>query len=103
MLSFVAVPAKQSLLLFLLTLAVVPSGNAAVITIKTSGGTYSPVTRRNVQAAWTAASCGDEIQIEAGSTVRTGAEVTQVQVNGIQGTITFPYVHDFVTGDFLRV
>ena len=75
----------------------------AIITVTQTGGTYSPVTRANVQAAFAAASCGDEIQIEAGSTVRTGASVSRFDIAGGIGTITFNYNHDFAAGEYMRV
>jgi hypothetical protein len=53
---------RLAILLFFL-----PAAPAAVLTVKTTGGTFSPVTRANIQAAFTAAACGDEIQIEAGT------------------------------------
>ena len=104
MLSYVAVPTKRLFGALLLSIVLISAVNAAVISVKQAGGTFSPVTRRNVVAAWNAASCGDEIQIEAGSIARTGAEVTQIVVTaGGNATITFPYAHDFITGDYLRM
>ncbi len=40
----------------------------AIITVLNSGGTYSPVNQANIQTALNAAACGDEIQIEGGTT-----------------------------------
>ena len=77
--------------------------SAAVITVTQTGGTFSPVTRANVQAALNAAACGDEIQIEAGSTVRTGASVARIDVVQGTATITFNYNHDFAVGEYMRV
>jgi len=52
-----------------LFLALLSSAPAAVLTVTTTGGTFSPVTRANLQAAFDAAACGDEIQIEAGTEI----------------------------------
>src|SRR5262245_18726504 len=47
--------------------ALLSVAQGAVLTVKSSGGTYSPVTQANIQAAIDAAGCGDEVQLEAGS------------------------------------
>ena len=57
--------------------------------------------RHTVQAAFDAAACGDEVQIEAGAIVRTGIDGEQVVINGSSMTVTAPYEHHFEVGDYL--
>ncbi len=79
------------------------SGPGGVIRITSEGGTLSPVNRENLQKGLDLAKCGDEIQIEAGAFVRTGAEVASIVFNGSTMTVTTSYSHDFVVGDKLKL
>ena len=89
--------------MFAMVLMQPASAFAAVITVTQSGGTFSPVTRTNVQSAFAAASCGDEVQIEAGTVLRTGAAISRIDVAGGIATVTFNYNHDFSVGEYMRI
>ena len=80
----------------------VPCLDGATLTVTSSNGTYSPVSRSNVQLAFNAAVCGDEIQIEAGSIARTGADVLTATISGTRLTATTPYDHNLPVGQYVR-
>ena len=77
--------------------------SAGTITVTNSGGTYSPVNRANLQRAFDSARCGDEIQIEAGSFVRTGGKIVNIVKAGSEATINFPYAHGLEVGEGFSV
>ena len=77
--------------------------SAGTITVTNSGGTYSPVNRANLQRALDAAQCGDEIQIEAGSFVRTGGKIINIVKSGSEATINFPYAHGLEVGEGINI
>ena len=79
-----------ALILAFLSIWTVRLGTAGIITITSIGGTFSPVTSSNLQKGFDLAKCGDEIQIEAGSILRTGAEVNEVVIDGSKMTIRTP-------------
>ena len=76
---------------------------AGTITVTNSGGTFSPVSRANLQRAFDAAQCGDEIQIEAGSFVRTGGKIVNIVKAGSEAIINFPYAHGFEVGEGINI
>ena len=92
-----------ALILAFLSIWTVRLGTAGIITITSIGGTFSPVTSSNLQKGFDLAKCGDEIQIEAGSILRTGAEVNEVVIDGSKMTIRTPYAHHFAVGESLKI
>ena len=81
---------RNSILFLFCTVAIV-NLQGATITVTSSNGSFSPVNRHTVQAAFDAAACGDEVQIEAGAIVRTGIDGEQVVIDGSSMTVTAPY------------
>lgn len=102
--SLVLAPITTSvLILAFLSIWTVRLGTAGIISITSVGGTFSPVTSLNLQKGLDLAKCGDEVQIEAGAILRTGAEVNEVVIRGSKMTIRTPYAHHFAIGENLKI